>query len=78
MPSDSRFQPTRRDLFQLAAAAASTAAFGGIPVLAATGQRAGAAHSQRRLRAAFSNIGLQVSWCAQGKPRRAFEVLVLE
>ena len=72
MPSDSRFQPNRRDLFQLAAAAASTAAFGGVPLLAATGQRASAAHSQRRLRAAFSNIGQQVSWCAQGKQAAEF------
>ena len=28
---------------------------------------ASAGHSRRRLRAAFSNIGLQVTWCAQGK-----------
>ena len=72
MPADSRFRPERRDLFKLAAGAAGTAAFGGVPLLAAAGQRAGAARSQRRLRAAFSNIGLQVSWCAQGKQAAEF------
>ena len=72
MPADSRFRPDRRDLFKLAAGVAGTAAFGGVPLLAAAGQRASAAHSQRRLRAAFSNIGLQVSWCAQGKQAAEF------
>ena len=61
------FQPGRRDLFQLAAAATGLAAFGGVNLLAGAQQGASAGHSRRRLRAAFSNIGLQVSWCAQGK-----------
>src|SRR5262245_41368139 len=68
----SRFQPRRRELFQLAAAAAGSAAFGGVNTLAAAGQGASPAHSRRRLRAAFSNIGLQVSWCAQGKQAAEF------
>src|SRR5688572_16384263 len=70
MQSDSRFQPKRRDLFHLVAAA-GTAAFGGVPLLAA-GQGASATRSRRRLRAAFSNIGLQVTWCAQGKQAAEF------
>ncbi len=71
MQSDSRFQPKRRDLFHLVAAA-GTAAFGGVPLLAAAGQGASATRSRRRLRAAFSNIGLQVTWCAQGKQAAEF------
>jgi ribose transport system substrate-binding protein len=72
MPAASRFRPERRNLLKLAAGAAGTAAFGGVPLLAAAGQRAKPPHSQRRLRAAFSNIGLQVSWCAQGKQAAEF------
>src|SRR6476469_523645 len=64
MPPASRFQPGRRDLFRLAAAAAGTAAFGGVDLFAAAQGGASAGHSRRRLRAAFSNIGLQVTWCA--------------
>ncbi len=67
MHPESRFQPGRRDLFRLAAAAAGTAALGGVDLFAAAQGGASAGHSRRRLRAAFSNIGLQVSWCAQGK-----------
>ncbi len=63
------FQPGRRNLFQLAAAATSIAAFGGVDLLAGAQQGARAGHSRRRLRAACSNIGLQVSWCAQGGKR---------
>jgi ribose transport system substrate-binding protein len=64
---DFRFRPGRRDLFQLAAAATGLAAFGAVDLLAGAPQGASGSHSRRRLRAAFSNIGLQVSWCAQGK-----------
>ena len=67
MHPEFRFQFGRRDLFQLAAAATGIAAFGGVNLLAGAQQGARAGHSRRRLRAAFSNIGLQVSWCAQGK-----------
>ena len=67
MHPEFRFQPGRRDLLQLAAAATGIAAFGGVNLLAGAQQGASAGHSRRRLRAAFSNIGLQVSWCAQGK-----------
>ena len=65
-----RLQPGRRDLFQLAAAASGLAAFGGVDLFAAAQGGASAGHSRRRLRAAFSNIGLQVTWCAQGRAGR--------
>jgi ribose transport system substrate-binding protein len=56
---------TRRDLLQAAGAAgAATALLGGLginPALAA------AARSEKPLKAAFSNAGLQATWCAQGK-----------
>ncbi len=57
----------RRDLLQLAAAATGIAAFGGVNLPAGAQHGASPGHSRRRLRAAFSNIGLQVTWCAQGK-----------
>ena len=72
MNSDSRFQASRRDLLHLAAAAAGTAAFGGVDLFAAAQGGASADHSRRRLRAAFSNIGLRVTWCAQGKRAAEF------
>ena len=67
MHPEFRFQLGRRDLLQLAAAATGIAAFGGVNLPAAAQGGASAGHSRRRLRAAFSNIGLQVTWCAQGK-----------
>ena len=72
MPPQSRFQPGRRDLFHLAAAAAGTVAIGGVDLFAAAQGGASAGHSRRRLRAAFSNIGLQVTWFAQGKQAAEF------
>ena len=62
----------RRGLLQLGAAASGWAALGGVSLLAAAQANASAGHSNRRLRAAFSNIGLQVSWCAQGKQAAEF------
>ena len=59
---------TRRDFMRTATATASGAAallagFGGIaPALAAEVGR-----SEKPLKAAFSNAGLQATWCAQGK-----------
>ena len=57
---------TRRDLLQAATAAGSAAAllagFGINPALAAEMGR-----SEKPLKAAFSNAGLQATWCAQGK-----------
>ncbi len=71
MHPELRVQPGRRDLFRIAAAMAGTAAFRGVN-LAGAQPGAGAGHSRRRLRAAFSNIGLQVTWCAQGKQAAEF------
>jgi ribose transport system substrate-binding protein len=60
------FEPQRRELIFLAATAAGVGAFGGIGLSAAAPiQRSG--RSRKKLRAAFSNIGLQVTWCAQGR-----------
>jgi hypothetical protein len=67
MHPEFRYQHGRRDFLQLAAATTGFAAFGGVNFLAAAQGGASAGHSRRRLRAAFSNIGLQVTWCAQGK-----------
>ena len=65
MSGTEKFSTTRRNLLQTAAAAgASTALLGGLginPALAA------AARSEKPLKAAFSNAGLQATWCAQGK-----------
>src|SRR5688500_8744097 len=66
MHPESRYQHGRRDFLRLAAATTGIAAIGGVNLCAAQGG-AGAGHSRRRLRAAVSNIGLQVIWCAQGK-----------
>jgi ribose transport system substrate-binding protein len=59
---------SRRDFFRTAAASAgaATALLGGLslsPALAATA----VGRSDKPLKAAFSNAGLQATWCAQGK-----------
>ena len=59
----------RRDLLRASAGFAGASLLGvlGIsPALAAEMDKV-AGRSEKRLKAAFSNIGLQVSWCAQGK-----------
>src|SRR6186713_601820 len=65
MSGTEEFSTTRRNLLQTAAAAgASTALLGGLginPALAA------AARSEKPLKAAFYNAGLQATWCAKGK-----------
>src|SRR4051795_10973203 len=71
MSGTDKFSRTRRDLLQTAAAAgAATALFGGLGVspaaLAAVGR------SEKPLKAAFSNAGLQATWCAQGKQAAEF------
>ena len=66
MSGSDKFSTTRRDLLQAAAGAgAATALLGGLgasPALAAEVGR-----SEKPLKAAFSNAGLQATWCAQGK-----------
>ena len=58
----------RRDFFRLAAASmAGAALFGGLsPALAAEIAKE-TGRSEKPLKAAFSNAGLQATWCAQGK-----------
>jgi len=56
----------RRDFFRTAAAAAMLGGFGAGPALAEQlAQDTG--RSSKPLKAAFSNAGLQATWCAQGK-----------
>ena len=68
MSEDNTASPhSRRDFFRTAAASAGAAAalLGGVgasPALAASVGR-----SDKPLKAAFSNAGLQATWCAQGK-----------
>jgi len=60
----------RRELIKAAAAGAGAAAlFGGFGVnpLVATAMAKEAGMSPKPLKAAFSNAGLQATWCAQGK-----------
>jgi ribose transport system substrate-binding protein len=61
---------SRRDFFRAAAASAGTAALlagmGMTPALAAEMAKE-TSRSEKPLKAAFSNAGLQATWCAQGK-----------
>src|SRR4030081_1111204 len=57
---------TRRDLLQVAATAgAASALLGGLRIDPAMAAEVG--RSEKPLKAAFSNAGLQATWCAQGK-----------
>src|SRR6185312_10588039 len=66
MSGNDQFKTSRRDLFQAAAGAGAAAALLGAmginPAMAAEVSR-----SEKPLKAAFSNAGLQATWCAQGK-----------
>lgn len=65
MSGTGKSSTTRRNLLQAAATAgAATALLGGLGVNPAL---AAAARSEKPLKAAFSNAGLQATWCAQGK-----------
>ena len=60
------FSTTRRDLLQAAATAgAATAILGSMGINPALAAEVG--RSEKPLKAAFSNAGLQATWCAQGK-----------
>ena len=54
---------SRRDLLKLASVAGAAGLLS--PSLAALAKEAG--RSEKPLKAAFSNAGLQATWCAQGK-----------
>src|ERR1700675_2432474 len=66
MSGTDKFSKTRRDLLQAAATAgAATALLGGLGVSPAMAAEVG--RPEKPLKAAFSNAGLQATWCAQGK-----------
>jgi len=66
MSGTEKSSTTRRDLLQVAATAgAAGALFGGLGVSPALAAEMG--RSEKPLKAAFSNAGLQATWCAQGK-----------
>ena len=56
---------TRRDLLAAATAGAATTLLIGLGVSPAMAAEVG--RSEKPLKAAFSNAGLQATWCAQGK-----------
>jgi ribose transport system substrate-binding protein len=58
---------TRRDLLQAAATAGAASALLGGLGLSSTALAAEVGRSEKPLKAAFSNAGLQATWCAQGK-----------
>lgn len=66
--TDSKMSPqSRRDFFKMAGGSAvAMAALAGIGITPAMAQ-AVSGRSEKPLKAAFSNAGLQASWCAQGK-----------
>src|SRR5215208_4727118 len=59
---------SRRDFFKVAGGSAAAAAIlSGIGVSPALAQAMATGASEKPLKAAFSNAGLQATWCAQGK-----------
>src|SRR5215208_6675399 len=59
---------SRRDFFKLAGGSAAAAAMlSGMGVSPALAQAIATGASEKPLKAAFSNAGLQATWCAQGK-----------
>ncbi len=68
MSKADRFSQTRRELFQAAVTAgAATALLGGLGISSASAAEGAVGRSEKPLKAAFSNAGLQATWCAQGK-----------
>ena len=66
MSGTDKSSTTRRELLQAAASAgAATTLLGGLGVNPAMAAEVG--RSEKPLKAAFSNAGLQATWCAQGK-----------
>ena len=63
-PFDTMTPQSRRDFFKTSAAAAALMGLGVGPALA---QAVASGASEKPLKAAFSNAGLQATWCAQGK-----------
>lgn len=65
MSEKDKSSTTRRDLLQATTAGAAGALLGGLGVSPALAAEMG--RSEKPLKAAFSNAGLQATWCAQGK-----------
>ncbi|MET4632734.1 MULTISPECIES: sugar ABC transporter substrate-binding protein [Kaistia] len=70
--SEDKHSKSRRDFIRTAgvtAAGSAAAMFGGLGISPAMAQEMAAAtgRSEKPLKAAFSNAGLQATWCAQGK-----------
>src|SRR5689334_7498950 len=67
MSGNDKSSTTRRDLLHATATAGvATALLGGLG-LSSSAVAAELAKSEKPLKAAFSNAGLQATWCAQGK-----------
>jgi ribose transport system substrate-binding protein len=66
------WRPERRDVIRLCAATVGAGLTGGFSNASAGPGNATKGRSHKPLRAAFSNIGLQVTWCAQGKDAAEF------
>ena len=71
MGSETGVRLKRRDMIRLAAASMGAGLTGAFDADAAISQPK-TDRSRKPLRAAFTNIGLQVSWCAQGKQAAEF------
>ncbi|MGN6551158.1 MAG: sugar ABC transporter substrate-binding protein [Pararhizobium sp.] len=59
--------PSRRDFLAGASLGGAAALLGGMGLSPAMAAEAAAGRSEKPLKAAFSNAGLQATWCAQGK-----------
>ena len=57
----------RRGFLAGASLGGAAALFGGLGIKEAAAQAVAAGRSEKPLKAAFSNAGLQATWCAQGK-----------
>src|SRR5215475_15444737 len=58
---------TRRDFLTVATTGGAVAALGMVGIKEAMAAGVPAGRSEKPLKAAFSNAGLQATWCAQGK-----------
>jgi ribose transport system substrate-binding protein len=62
-----RIRTNRRDFLTVASAGGAAALLGGLGVGSAMAAEGPVGRSEKPLKAAFSNAGLQATWCAQGK-----------
>ena len=66
-----RIRTSRRDFLTVASAGGAAALLGGLAISPAMAAAA-TGRSEKPLKAAFSNAGLQATWCAQGKQAAEF------